>query len=201
MDSLVFKCFLMSEMRKREKEDQVPWGRQLWLYHNLSLFPHPQWSTGCLWREPGHKQCACCWSSSRWKHLGCCAEAEQEQYVRARHYFKFLAQMYILYWTKHRYVVYFWNIAKLVPRQQGTGASAGSSVPSWVCLWLCFSSPVYGSAWPAGPCSPTGGYCVMMREHQIFQVQIRVLLLCGIHFINSSLSCSKHMNQKALSLT
>lgn len=59
----------------------IPWGRRLWLYHSLYPIPHPLWSTGCLWRESGHRRCAWCCSSSRWKCLECCAEAGEDKYA------------------------------------------------------------------------------------------------------------------------
>lgn len=58
-----------------------PSGRQLWLCRSLFLFLHPQQSTECLWRECVRRRRACCCSSSRWKHLGCCVEAGQDECV------------------------------------------------------------------------------------------------------------------------
>lgn len=63
------------------EEDEVmviPLGRLLSLFHSLSQFLHPPQSTECLYRECVHRRFACCCSSSRWRHLGCCVEAGQE---------------------------------------------------------------------------------------------------------------------------
>lgn len=136
----------------------IPLGRQLWLCCSLFLFLHPLQSTECLWRECGRRQCACCCSSSRWKHLGCCAEAGQDEYtlisdqpssrlfpLQSFHTVVFSAQLLYM------------NNTVFLPHQRGNGASAGSSAPALVCLWLCFSSPVSEFVWPADPCCPTGG--------------------------------------------